>query len=164
MKKTAVFLGLVMSAGCALAADAIVLSGADQAAAFKAAGFTQRAGQWRSGCDDPGTASYSPGRIEQVRDLNGDGQPEAVISEGGTYCYGMTGTGYSIVSRQGEGRWKLINAETGIPTFLAAKGVGGWPDIEVGGPGFCFPVLRWNGKAYTLNRHEYEGKRCRMRR
>ena len=36
----------------------------------------------------------------------------------------------------------------------------GWPDIQVGGPGFCFPVLRWNGKEYILNRHEYEGKPC----
>ena len=36
-----------------------------------------------------------------------------------------------------------------------------WPDISVGGPGFCFPVERWNGKEYKLNRFEYEGKRCK---
>ena len=38
---------------------------------------------------------------------------------------------------------------------------GGWPDIQMGGPGFCFPVWRWNGSAYALNRFEYEGKRCK---
>ena len=32
---------------------------------------------------------------------------------------------------------------------------------QMGGPGFCFPVWRWNGKAYALNRFEYEGKRCK---
>lgn len=32
----------------------------------------------------------------------------------------------------------------------------GWPDISVGGPGFCFPVGRWNGKKYKLHRFEYE--------
>lgn len=37
----------------------------------------------------------------------------------------------------------------------------GWPDISVGGPGFCFPVERWNGKEYKLHRFEYEGKRCK---
>jgi hypothetical protein len=44
---------------------------------------------------------------------------------------------------------------------LKTKGKDGWPDISVGGPGFCFPVQRWNGKAYELNRCEYEGKRCK---
>ena len=57
-----------------------------------------------------------------------------------------------------------IHDETAMPDFLATKGVGGWPDIEMGGPGFCFPVWRWNGKAYALNRFEYEGKRCKPER
>lgn len=164
MRKILSFMMLAIAAGMTSATDApATLAAADQAAAFKAAGFSQRGGQWRSPCDDPGTASYSPGRIDQVRDLNGDGHPEAVITEGGTYCYGMTGTGYAIVSQQADGRWKLISSATGIPNFLGSKGAGGWPDIEIGGPGFCFPVERWNGKAYVLHRHEYEGKRCKPR-
>ena len=48
-----------------------------------------------------------------------------------------------------------------MPEFLATKGVGGWPDLSLGGPGFCFAVMRWNGRAYVFNRNEYEGKRCR---
>ncbi|MFP5403517.1 MAG: hypothetical protein ACLGG2_02365 [Gammaproteobacteria bacterium] len=35
------------------------------------------------------------------------------------------------------------------------------PDISIGGPGFCFPVVRWNGKACALHRCEYAGKRCK---
>ncbi|BBD98258.1 hypothetical protein SAMIE_1017590 [Sphingobium amiense] len=129
------------------------LSSADRAAAFRAGGFKLERGQWRA-CGDPGTPSYSPGTIETVRDLNGDGQVEAVIMEGGTYCFGMTVTGFTIVSKQASGDWKLITASHGIPNFLRAKGVGGWPDIEIGGPGFCFPVERWNGREYALNRHQ----------
>lgn len=140
------------------------LSSAEQAAAFKAAGFSQRGGHWRSGCDDPGTPSYTPGQIAQVRDLNGDGRPEAVITEGGTYCYGMSGSGFSLVSQQADGSWRLMTSAIGLPDFLASRGAGGWPDIQVGGPGFCFPVMRWDGKAYALHRHEYEGQRCKMRR
>jgi hypothetical protein len=140
------------------------LSPADSTAAFKAAGFVQRGKQWKSDCGDPGTATYSPGAIDTVRDLNGDGLPEAVITEGGTYCYGMTGTGFTLVSKQPKGGWKRITGDTGIPDFLKTKGVGGWPDIEIGGPGFCFPVQRWNGKAYVVHRHQYEGKACRPNR
>ncbi|KEQ53959.1 hypothetical protein [Sphingobium chlorophenolicum] len=136
------------------------LSPADRAAAFRAGGFKLVGKQWRA-CGDPGTPSYSPGNMETIRDLNGDGRPEAVITEGGTYCFGMTGTGYTIVSKQADATWKLITASQGIPNFLTTKGANGWPDIEIGGPGFCFPVERWNGKAYVLNRHQYEGKPCR---
>lgn len=139
------------------------LSPADSAAAFRAGGFKLQGGQWRA-CGDPGTPSYSPGTIEAVRDLNGDGRPEAVITEGGTYCFGMTGTGYTIVSKQASGAWKMITASQGIPNFLITKGAGGWPDIEIGGPGFCFPVERWNGREYVLNRHQYEGKPCHPQR
>jgi hypothetical protein len=142
-------------------AAAIELSAADQEAAFEAAGFTKRGGQWRSACDDPGTTSYGPGTIESVADLNGDGRPEAVITESGTYCYGHAGTGFTLVSKQADGSWKSVYSATGMAGFLPTKGAGGWPDIQVGGPGFCFPVVRWDGRSYELNRHEYEGKPCK---
>lgn len=155
-------LGLGLLAGPALAAPpapAPRLSAAEQAAAFRAAGFTRTAGQWRA-CGDPGTASYRPGEIESVADRNGDGLPEAVITEGGTYCFGMTGGGFSLVSKQPGGSWRLMAGGQGIANFLTTRGVGGWPDIEIGGPGFCFPVERWNGRQYVLHRHQYQGKRC----
>jgi hypothetical protein len=73
----------------------------------------------------------------------------------------MTGEHFWLVSQQADGGWKLIYDETGIAEFLPTKGVGGWPDISVGGPGFCFPVMRWTGQAYVRNRFAYEGKPCR---
>ena len=135
------------------------LSPADEAAAFKAAGYTLKGKQWRA-CKDS-SSSYTPGAVEQVRDVNGDGRPEAVITEGSTLCHGNTGVGYSLVSKQADGSWKLITNGTGVLSFLNTKRVGGWPDIEIGGPGFCFPVERWNGQKYVLQRHQYEGKPCR---
>ena len=135
---------------------------AEQAAIFKAAGFKKAGGAWKSGnCDGAESESYSPGNIETYGDLNGDGRPEAVVTEGGAVCYGMTGTHFWLVSKQANGSWKRIYDETAMPDFLKTKGVGGWPDIQLGGPGFCFPIYRWNGKAYVLNRFEYEGKRCK---
>ena len=136
---------------------------AEQAAIFKAAGFTRRGGAWKSGnCDGAESESYSPGNIETYRDLNGDGRPEAVVTEGGAICYGMTGTHFWLLSKQADGSWKLMTQETAMPDFLKTKGSGGWPDISLGGPGFCFPVVRWNGKAYVNHRLEYEGKSCKL--
>lgn len=132
-------------------AQGLQLSAADTAAAFKAAGYTLKGKKW-VGCTE--------GTISEVRDINGDGLPDAIISEGGTECHGMTGQGYRLVSKQAGGTWKLMSGGTGIPLFLAARSKG-WPDLEIGGPGFCFPVLRWNGQTYALHRHEYEGKRCK---
>ena len=133
------------------------LSPGDEAAAFTSAGYKAKGKQWRA-CDDP-TPSYTPGAVEEVRDVIGDGLPEVVLTEGSTSCYGNTDAGYRLVSKQANGSWKRItNGSTGILTFLPTKGVGGWPDIEIGGPGFCFPVERWNGQKYVLQRHQYEGK------
>ena len=136
---------------------------AEQAAIFKAAGFTRRGGAWKSGnCDGAESESYSPGSIETYGDLNGDGRPEAVVTEGGAICYGMTGTHFWLLSKQANGSWKLMTHETAMPDFLKTKGAAGWPDISLGGPGFCFLVVRWNGKAYVKNRFEYEGKPCKL--
>ena len=135
---------------------------ARDAAIFRAAGFQQTRRGWESGCDDPSAgAVYDPGAIDQVKDLNGDGRPEAVVTEGGSLCYGNTGMAFSLVSQQADGSWKLVYENIGVPEFLATKGVGGWPDISVGGPGFCFPVMRWNGRSYVRHRMEYAGKPCK---
>lgn len=135
---------------------------AEQAAIFRAAGFAKRGTAWKSAnCDGAESESYSPGSIETYRDLNGDGRPEAVVIEGGAICYGMTGQHFWLLSKQANGSWKLMTEETAMPDFLATKGAGGWPDIQLGGPGFCFPVWRWNGRAYAPNRFEYEGKSCK---
>ena len=133
---------------------------AEQAAIFTAAGFKKSRGAWRTECDSPDQGSYTPGAIETYRDLNGDGRPEAVVTEGGSYCYGNTETGFWLLSKQPSGRWAVLYDSQGIAEFLKTRGANNMPDMSVGGPGFCFPVLRWNGKAYVKNRFEYDGKRC----
>ncbi len=135
------------------------LSAVETSAAFQAAGFKQRGNEWRA-CDDPGTPGYSPGSIDKVADLNGDGRPEVVIIEGSAYCYGNAGQSYSLLSQQADARWKLMGSGTGMLEVLGTKGRDGWPDLSIGGPGFCFPVLRWNGREYAQQRWEYEGQPC----
>lgn len=137
---------------------------ADQAAIFAAAGFTRAHGHWRTDCDQEGADTYQPGAIESYGDLNGDGRPEAVVTEGSGFCYGNTGAGFWVLSKGKSGRWTRLYKSPGMAEVLKTRGANRMPDISVGGPGFCFPVVRWNGKAYVQNRFEYEGKACKPQR
>jgi hypothetical protein len=103
------------------ASAAVSVPAADEAAIFQAAGFKLSGDQWRSDCDDPGTPSYSPGAIETLGDLNGDGLPEAVVTEGGTYCYGNIGVDYSLVTKGGSGKWNLVTAGLASCNFLKRR-------------------------------------------
>ena len=129
---------------------------------FVAARFNRTARGWEKCGDDSGSLSYTPGTIEQRGDFNGDGLPDAVVTEGGTYCFGNTGGGYTLVSKQADDTWRIMDEQQGLLSFLTTTGTDGWPDISIGGPGFCFPVVRWNGSEYVPNRNEYEGKPCSM--
>jgi hypothetical protein len=138
------------------------LSPADESAVFKLAGFKRKGKRWvQDDCDDPSSSTYQAGSVSELRDLNGDGRPEVVLTEGGTFCYGNTGQGFWLLSQQAGGGWRLLTRHQGLPEFLGSKGKDGFPDILIGGPGFCFPVERWNGKVYQLQRWEYEGKPCK---
>ena len=138
---------LILSAAAAMQP----LSAADRTAIYNAAGFAGG-----RGCEG------RPVEIE-ARDINGDGKLDAIVTDNGISCYGGDETGFALLTRAAPGTWTLLHQSPGIPTFLAAQ-ANGWPELEVGGQGFCFPVLRWNGKEFANARMQYEGKPCRPQR
>jgi hypothetical protein len=141
---------LLLSVAAALAAgpaQAQVLD--EREAALKAAGFAPTRGRYLA-CDKSQQLEI------EVRDLNGDGRPDAVITDYGLECFGNTGQGFVLVTKDAAGAWRKLYENAGIPTFQATRGAGGWPDIENGGPGFCHPVMRWNGSDYVIVRRKAE--------
>jgi hypothetical protein len=142
---------------------AATVPASESSAIFTAAGFKLAGKEWRTDCYQPDGGSYEPGQLESYGDLNGDGRPEAIVTEGGTFCYGNTGTGFWLLSKQASGKWKVLYQSQGIAEFMKSVGADKMPDISVGGPGFCFPVVRWDGREFRVNRHQYEGKPCRPR-
>jgi outer membrane protein OmpA-like peptidoglycan-associated protein len=129
------------------------LSPADQAAAFKAAGFIEKGGHW-VGCEGESTAEI------EAKDINGDGKMDFIITDSGTSCYGDVGQGFFLMTKTAAGAWQTAFQSEGIPDFLKTK-AHGWPDIEIGGPGFCFPIVRWNGKTYAFYKnHESRRGAC----
>lgn len=133
---------------------------AERTAIFRAAGAERLGNGWSLCAEDPHKEQAT---IENPGDLNGDGRQEAMVLQGGTFCYGMTGAGFQLVTKGADGQWRSVPGAggQGIPNILKTRGVGGWPDIELGGPGFCFPVWRFNGREYDLHRQQYEGKPCK---
>ena len=97
---------LLLIAGCVIAAAPPKLSPAERIAIFKAAGAVQRGGKWLMCAEQPNPGGAT---IDTIRDLNGDGRPEVVISEGGSFCYGAAEMGYALLSKQANGGWKVID-------------------------------------------------------
>lgn len=86
-------------------------------------------------------------------DLNGDGQLEVFTRKFGS-CFGMAGVQMDLYIRSRDGNWKSQFGFPGDAKLLKTKSHG-FPDIEIVGPGLCFPVWRYDGKAYQIS------KKCR---
>ncbi len=131
---------------------------AETDAMFAAAGGSRRGKAWTMCREDPRATV----RIDLHRDLNGDGRKDVIVVEDSARCYGNTGTSFVLLAGQPGSKWKKMLGSVGVAEVLdQRRGVANWPDISVGGPGFCFPVFRWNGRAYANHRREYLGKPCR---
>lgn len=137
----------------------------DREGALRAAGYQQRGGVWVASCEAdvkpvPKDSWYGLESAE-MRDLDGDGTAEAVISGGNSYCFGNTGLSFKLLAKSGSG-WKLMTDSMGIPSFHPRKGIA-WPDIEIGGPGSdCFPFLRWDGRKYAYGGRSLQGRICEL--
>jgi len=145
----------VMPSPAATAAGSMTLTEADKAAAFRLMGFKRVGRVWKRCDEDPPTASYTPGAIEEVLDLNGDGRPEAVITEGSLFCYGQQGSWFAIVSKEPDGSWRQVLEIDGVFSPLDTR-VNGWHEVMAAGPGFTHPVYRYDGKEYVRNRMQRE--------
>lgn len=93
--------------------------------------------------------------VEQI-DLNNDGINEVVIRSvpkvfgtGATSCFGPVGQELSLLISDGQGGW---NHQFGFDmhAMIYHQSAGDWPDIEMTGPGFCFPVWRFHQGNYGV--------------
>ncbi|HEV7334443.1 MAG TPA: hypothetical protein VGO06_00625 [Bosea sp. (in: a-proteobacteria)] len=99
----------------------------------------------------------------EVKDLNGDGVDEIILTETGTkgaaVCFGMIGQIASILIADGSGKWRRELGFRGELSFIK-RSDSAWPDVEIGGPGFCFPLWRMRDSGhYTLYKQCDENNR-----
>lgn len=86
-----------------------------------------------------------------TQDLNNDGQPEVIVSLGSTCMYGGAGTGVSLFIKNASGSWTFHDLGAGVFSVQDTQN-NGYADVMIGGPGFCHPVLRWDGSTYVFDR------------
>lgn len=110
---------------------------------YLAAGLEQRSGEYTDDCGQAVTPEA------EIVDLNEDRKPEIFVWVASS-CFGAAGGELSLFVKDLQGHWVQ---NFGFPAsgyrLLKAKSLG-YPDIEIGGPGMCLPVWRWNGKVYAL--------------
>jgi len=147
----------------------------DHTAILRAAGFTNPHGdnQWtygEDGCDSVWA------EVEEVRDINGDGRPDAVVKADDDQCLGMNQRLVILLTRAANG-WTVVTEfrqRFAVHAFYARPGIA-WPDIEIfdGMTGEqkpdgdieasgCERFLRWNGREYIDGGTSQNGQVCEV--
>jgi len=99
-------------------------------------------------CGQPADASV------EFRDMNADGKQEALVIFGNSCTSGHAGSSAVLFIRDPAGN---LQANLGFPAASAdplPEKNQGYPDLLIGGPGFCFGVWRWNGATYDHLRND----------
>ncbi len=85
-----------------------------------------------------------------ITDMNKDGIEEVFIQFGNSYTSGMTGSSIVLFIKSKQGVYRTNLGFPGVEPEQLKTGYGGYPDLLIGGPGFEFPIWRWNGKEYVF--------------
>jgi hypothetical protein len=93
-------------------------------------------------------------------DLNKDGNEEVFVLFGNSFTSGQTGSSIIVFIKNADGKYtKHLNFPGTSPDVLSTVNKG-YPDLLIGGPGFEYPVWKWNGSDFILARKvsdkEYE--------
>lgn len=131
--------------------DSTAVSEADQRAIYEQFGYTVSADG--AGLDVVDCGTIYVNAVEAL-DLNGDGVDEVFVDGGNTCTSGHAGSSVVLFIKDAEGRYA---PHLGFPAFgwdvLETSNLG-FPDLALGGPGFCRPVWRWDGATYQHERNE----------
>ena len=83
-----------------------------------------------------------------ITDMNKDGNAEVFIVIESDALNGNTGQDFILYIKNSKGNFERDpELGGGIAMILVSKNPG-YPDIAIGGPGFDFPICRWDGKKY----------------
>jgi hypothetical protein len=84
----------------------------------------------------------------EVTDLNGDGIDEVFIIWGNTCTSGHTGQSITLFIKDRKGRFvKNLDVPGNSYNRLSQRNKG-FPNLIIGGPGFCYAVWKWSGIKY----------------
>ena len=97
----------------------------------------------------------------EIKDINGDAVDEIIVehyASGAAGCFGHAGSDISLLISDGKGGWTDAFGFPGSDLAFHPRTDSAWPDIEILGPGFCFPVWRYHEGSYGIWRTCEDGK------
>lgn len=97
-------------------------------------------------------------------DLNKDGKEEVFVQYGNAYTSGQSGSSIVLFIQDKTGNYKQHLGFPGLTPEVLTTTNQGYPDLIIGGPGFAYPVWRWNGNAYNLHRQVKEADLLKLKR
>ena len=101
-------------------------------------------------------AELTGGMLKQEvvqQDLNGDGVTEVLVYttiDGASVCIGRAGQDVTLLISDGSGGWQANFGFDAHSLNYMDRDESDWPDIEIIGPGFCFPIWRYHDGAYGI--------------
>jgi len=101
---------------------------------------------------DKDSKEYPFAAMVSPTDLNGDGKEEIFIIYGNSFTSGHAGSSVSVFISNSTGNYTQNLGFPGTSPDVLQTFNQGYPDLLIGGPGFEYPVWRWNGKEYALSR------------
>jgi hypothetical protein len=101
---------------------------------------------------DAEAADYPFDALVYPTDLNKDGKEEVFVAYGNSYTSGATGQSIVLFIKDASGSYRSQLGFPGTVPDALPTTANKYPDLIIGGPGFEFPVLRWNGKEYVHHR------------
>jgi hypothetical protein len=90
----------------------------------------------------------------QFSDWNADGKKEVLVTYGNTCTSGMAGSSVVLFVKDASGKYQPQLGFPGMVAEVLPAKHEGYPELLIGGPGFCFAAWRWDGKAYVHARNE----------
>lgn len=90
----------------------------------------------------------------QFPDLNADGVIEVLVTYGNACMSGLAGSSVALFVKDTSSHYRLNLGFPGMIAEVTSTMNQGHPDLVIGGPGFCFPVWRWDGKEYVHHRNQ----------
>jgi hypothetical protein len=128
------------------------LSAAEKNQVATALGFILSGNKDEPFAQDKDSREYPFGAMVYPVDLNKDGREEVFVSFGNSFTSGMTGSSIVLFIKPASGAYAANLGFPGtVPDVLSTASMG-YPDLLIGGPGFEFPVWRWNGKEYVFSK------------
>lgn len=102
---------------------------------------------------DKDSKDFPFGTMVYPTDMNKDDKEEIFVSFGNTYTSGNTGSSIALFIKDAKGVYTSQLGFPGTVPDILATANQGYPDLLIGGPGFEYPVWRWNGKSYAFSKN-----------